>query len=149
MRDYIRLLKQNSKINIDNQDVLGILPRKRMIVESIASYDIEDGEIFVITIDNFAIIYCDIMDSQKYYFCEIYDEGTKKLKYHKNESLVKKFKLADEKYICPEGYSFSVDDNQLGVYESDAYYSFILINWTPISWVMYRGFEIKENQIKK
>lgn len=151
MSKHIKTILQNSKINIDNQEVLGILPRKKMIVDSVVSYDIDDGIITIVSLDNFAVVYCNVMDIKKYYFCEVYDEGCQKLKYYKNGTFARSFKLADEKYICPEGYSFTVDndDNRLVIYESEnAYYSFILINWTPISWFMYRGFEIEENQIK-
>ncbi len=149
MIEEIKLLQPSDIISIDSQEVKSLLESEDFVIDSIHNYDIEEGEIVIAHTDSYALVCFKIIETERYFFYETYNEGYGKNRYYKKETFVTSFKIDDTKYTISDDRNFITEDEETVFcqFDSTAYYNSSMIKVNNKNWILYRGFEIEESQI--
>lgn len=153
MIELLKELQSGEMITIDHDGVKELANSEDLTITDISCYEVEDGQVCVVSLDQFTLIAYEVADVVRYFFYEILDDGRGKNKYFRNGEFVRQFKvqLDDKKtaFMRVEECPLVTEDEAAYFcqYKSESYFDSIMVTISEDHWFVYLGMEIEEQHI--
>ena len=153
MIEQLKELRKGDMITIDHDGVQDLANAEDLTITDVALYEVEDGQICSLTLDQFTLLAYEVADVSRYFFYETLDEGSGKNKYCRKGEFVRQFKMPIEDkrtaFVMVEECPLVTEDESMSFcqYKSESYYDSIMVATAEDQWVIYIGIELEEQQI--
>jgi len=150
MINDLKSLQPDDRVTIDDSRVIETAGTEEFQISHQNHFEVEDGEIVFLSIDNYFLVCYETSDTERYFFYEIYYEGSEAKKYLRKDQFVKSFKICVEEdkatnFKVSEESPLIGDDVIFSQYKASAYFDAALLEKVNDRFNLYVGFEIESD----